>query len=112
MESFAEILEDELTEAVEVKNPKSLHRYILLLTQNLIDRTQLRQENSSISSDLKEITTIMRERFEAVDKRFESVDKRFEDMQHHMDKRFSTLQWFMGISFTMLAILFTIFQYI
>ena len=40
-------------------------------------------------------------RFEAVDKRFEAVDKRFEAM----DKRFQTLQWTMGIGFSLLAVL-------
>ncbi len=32
MEAIVEVLEQELEEAFEVKNKKSLHRYILLLT--------------------------------------------------------------------------------
>ncbi len=36
MEAMMEILEHELEEAVEVKNKKSLHRYIVLLTENII----------------------------------------------------------------------------
>lgn len=43
-----------------------------------------------------------------MDSRFEAVDKRFESM----DKRFSSLQWFMGIGFTMLAVLFTVYNYL
>ena len=35
MADLAQILEEELEEAVEVKNRKSLHRYITLLTANL-----------------------------------------------------------------------------
>ena len=39
--------------------------------------------------------------------RFELVDKRFEDM----NKRFSQLQWTMGIEFTVLAALMGIFLF-
>jgi hypothetical protein len=49
-------------------------------------------------------------RFEAVDKRFEAVDKRFEDIQHYMDRRFSSLQWFMGTGFFLLATLLSVFH--
>jgi hypothetical protein len=59
----------------------------------------------------------------SMDKRFEdmqhSMDKRFEDMQHSMDKRFdmvdkrfSHLQWTMGIGFTLLAALLGIFNFV
>ncbi|MBN2510991.1 MAG: hypothetical protein JXB03_11975, partial [Spirochaetales bacterium] len=70
MDSLSQMLEEELTEAVEVKNPKSLHRYIVLLSENLVGKRQHSEEYSSLHSDLKEIIAITRERFEAVDKRF------------------------------------------
>ena len=54
----------------------------------------------------------MEKRFEQVDKRFEQVDVRFEDMQKSMDKRFSQLQWTMGIGFTLLAALLGIFNFV
>ena len=38
MADLAQILEEELEEAVEVKNKKSLHRYITLLTDNLVKK--------------------------------------------------------------------------
>jgi len=50
-------------------------------------------------------------RFEQVDRRFEQVDRRFEDMQRYMDKRFSMLQWFMGIGFTGISVLLALFNY-
>jgi len=46
----------------------------------------------------------MEKRFEAIDKRFEAVDKRFDDLIHHMDKRFSTLTWAIGIAFIVINI--------
>ena len=51
-------------------------------------------------------------RFEQVDKRFEQVDKRFEDLIHHMDKRFSLIQWTMGIGFTMMTVLMSVYQFL
>ena len=42
---------------------------------------------------------------------FESMDKRFEDLQNYMDKRFSHQQWTMGIVFTLLAGLISVFNF-
>lgn len=59
----------------------------------------------------------MNARFEAVDKRFEAVDKRFESMQREMnsrfdsmDKRFSVIQWMIGILVGFPAITIAIIQ--
>ena len=50
-------------------------------------------------------------RFEQVDKRFEQVDKRFEELRGDMNKRFSQLQWTMGLGFTILAVLMGVFNF-
>ena len=47
-----------------------------------------------------------------MNKRFEQVDKRFEDLQHYMDKRFNQLTWMMGIGFTGLVTLITVFNFL
>jgi hypothetical protein len=44
--------------------------------------------------------------------RFEAVDKRFEDQLHYMDKRFSSLQWMMGLGFTLIAALMAVFNFL
>jgi len=36
MNNLTEILEHELEEAVEVKNRQSLHRYVVLLAENIV----------------------------------------------------------------------------
>ncbi|MCK6380024.1 MAG: prominin family protein [Leptospiraceae bacterium] len=51
---------------------------------------------------------IMNERFISFEKRFEAIDKRFEAV----DKRFETMQWLLGLGFTFLTIIVTIFGYI
>ncbi|MBN2656096.1 MAG: hypothetical protein JXR86_03490 [Spirochaetales bacterium] len=119
MESMTELLEQELEEAVEVKNRKSFHRFILLLAQNVVSRNTHEREIYSLRSDIKDVIALMERRFEAVDRRFESVDQRFESMQKQMDvrfnamdKRFSMMFAFMSLGFTALAVLFTVFNYI
>ena len=109
MEAMMEILEQELEEAVEVKNKKSLHRYIVLLTENIVRKDSYEKEQLEIRSDIKilaeivkqgfehtdkrfeDMQKLMNKHFEAVDTRFEAVDKRFEDMQKHTDKRFESV---------------------
>ena len=133
MEAIAEILEQELEEAVEVKNKKSLHRYIVLLTENIVRKESYNREQHEIRSDIKILAEIIKQgfermdkRFEAVDKRFEAVDKRFEDMQKYMDKRFeavdkrfedmdkrfSMMFKFMSLGFTVLALIMVISKFI
>uniref|UniRef100_A0A831ZJU2 DUF1640 domain-containing protein n=1 Tax=Desulfacinum infernum TaxID=35837 RepID=A0A831ZJU2_9BACT len=83
-----------------------------------------------VEEELKSLREIEAARFDAVEKRFEAlqreitarfeaVDKRFEALQREitarfeavdkrfeaMDKRFQTLQWTMGIGFSLLAVL-------
>ncbi len=109
MSEIIEILEHELQSAVEVKDRGSLHRYVVLLVENVVGRKEHeRSENSlkgelgALRSDVALIAERMEQgfaamdkrfeqvdkRFEQVDKRFEQVDKRFEELTHQMDKRF------------------------
>ncbi len=46
-------------------------------------------------------------RFEDVNKRFESIDKRFEDM----NSRFTSLQWTIGLGFTLIVGLMAVFNF-
>ena len=95
MTSLAELLEDELEEAVEVKNRKSLHRLVALLLGTVVDRSELANATESLKSDIRVIAETVKEgfrrmdeRFAAVDRRFAAADRRFEDMQTLMNARF------------------------
>lgn len=96
MENLAEILEEELAEAFEVKNRKSLHRYVLLLTQQHIDRQTHEREYNELRSDIKEVIRSMESGFQRMDERFEALqkqmDERFEALQKQMDERFEAQQ--------------------
>jgi len=105
MSDFAQILEEELEEAVEIKNQKSLHRYITLLTSTMVHKDDAGKEHGGFQQALLKLdgkfnlllTEVrdgfkhMDQRFEQVDKRFEQVDKRFEQVDkrfEQVDKRF------------------------
>jgi len=89
-----------------------------------------------LGDELKALREIERAHFEAIEKRFEALqrgiiarseamDKRFEALLREMsarfeatdkrfeamDKRFSLLQWFIGIGFSVLALLLTLFRF-
>lgn len=91
MEAIIEVLEHELEEAFEVKNKKSLHRYVILLTENIVKKDNYEKEQLQISSEIQNLTEIVKQGFMRMDERFEAIDKRFEDMLHYMDKRFDAV---------------------
>ncbi|MDZ7794541.1 MAG: hypothetical protein U5P10_12870 [Spirochaetia bacterium] len=92
MKDLAEMLEEELSEAVEVKDPKSLHRYISLLTGNYVEQNIHERQYNELTGSIKEILTSMKEGFRRVDERFAAQDNRFEAQQKQMDERFTALQ--------------------
>ena len=73
MEAIAEVLEHELEEAFEVKNKKSLHRYVLLLADNIIKKESYAKQQLEIKSDIKILAEVVEQGFERMDKRFESM---------------------------------------
>jgi hypothetical protein len=91
MENLAEVLEHELEQAVQVKDRGSLHRYITLLSENIVSKNTYEIHLLEVKNEIKLLTETMKQGFELVDKRFEAVDKRFEDIYNHMDKRFEAV---------------------
>ena len=119
MADLAQILEEELEEAVEVKNKKSLHRYITLLTRNLVkkednrmEHTEFQQELIRIDGRFNQIITEMREDFKRMDERFVAADKRSETLERHFDKRFSMMFSFITIGFVVMATMMSVFQFL
>ena len=91
MESFTEILEDELAHSFEVKDKNALHRSVLLLAEHVVSKEKhssefqlLRSDIADTKSEVKVVAEAMKQGFESMDKRFEDVNLRFEDV----NKRF------------------------
>lgn len=108
MNNLAEILEHELEEAVEVKNKQSLHRYVVLLAENIVRKSDYEKSVIENRSEIRLLVETMKEGFKAVDKRFEAVDKRFEDM----NKRFNMMFTFMNIGFGIIILLTILFKFV
>lgn len=133
MENFVEVLEQELEDAVEIKNKKSLHRYILLLTDNVVRQDRFDRDVSEVKSEVRIIADSMRQGFAHMDKRFEDMnkrfdeasritDKRFEDMNKRFDdtnvrfgdmnKRFSAMFTYMNIALSILVVITVLFKFL
>ena len=67
------LLEEELENAFELTDKKSLHRYITILSENIVQRTDYVTDSGSIHSDIGSLT-------ESIKAGFAHMDRRFEDM--------------------------------
>ena len=85
--------------------------------------SDLRSEIQAFREDADRRFEAVERRFEAVDKRFEAVDKRFEEMREDinrrfeevredMNRRFASTQWLIGIGFTLLVSLMSVYQFL
>jgi len=116
MDNLAEILEQELEEAVEIKNKKSLHRYIVLLTENIDKKSTYDQSLLEVKNEIKLLAETMKQGFKSVDKRFEDmykyIDRRFEaENTRFEDKIKFTMKFiFMNIGFVILIFLMILFN--
>jgi hypothetical protein len=130
VETLTELFEEELTQAVEVKDPKSLHRYVSLLADRLVQRQDQepfnRAAESRFDKTLAEIQA-MRAEFEkdfaVMNVRFEASDKRWDDMMgtnnqrfEDLNKRIGSAQWLITFvatfGFTLMGAMMTIYHFV
>jgi chromosome segregation ATPase len=88
MESYTQILEEELENAVEVKDKKSLHRYILLLTQNMVRTDRFTEVHNALRGDIKEILLRIDKMQLQADERFEFIKAEFKEQKEFINQRF------------------------
>jgi len=112
MAVVAEMLEDELMEAIEKKDRKSVKHFVAIIVNNFEDKKEAEKRDSEIMLKLNEIEVTVKEGFKSMDKRFEDMqkymDKRFEDM----NKRFTMMFTFFSIGFALITLLIAIFKFI
>ncbi|NOY08739.1 MAG: hypothetical protein GXP33_07845 [Spirochaetes bacterium] len=101
MLNLAQILEEKLSEAVNVKDEKALKRYINLLVESVMERQKANEQFVEIRGGIKVLAETMQEGFRRIDKRFETADKRFEDL----NKRIGFMSWFTPTIITILLTL-------
>lgn len=126
MDAIAAVLEHELEEAFEVKNKKSLHRYVMLLADNIVKKENYEKDQSDVRSDIAILAENMKLGFERTDQRFEEMNQRFEAMQIQMDrrfdavdkrfdavdKRFSMMFVFMNIGMSLIILMTILFKFV
>ena len=79
---------------------------------SMIDRDiSLSERIVRVEEGIKHQGDLLEKMLDQMDKRFMQVDKRLEELRGDMNKRFSQLQWTMGIGFTILAALMGIFNF-
>jgi hypothetical protein len=66
---------------------------VMTVEMIIVSKREHIQEYNEIRNDIKEMLVFMRERFDSI------------------DKRFTSLQWFMGMGFVVLSVLITLMQY-
>lgn len=116
MEVLNQLLEEELSQAVEVKDAKSLRRWVMILTSSFAQkqaedaaRNEIMARFDRTDAKFDQTIAVMQERFAAMDKRFEerfaasdrlaherfeAVNKRFEDANNRfgdMNNRFGDM---------------------
>lgn len=79
---------------------------------DLVDRDiSLYERIVRVEEGIKHQGDLLEKMLDQMDKRFGQVDKRFEDLRLDMNKRFSQLQWTMGLGFIVIATLMGILNF-
>ena len=115
MDAMVEVLEQELEGAFEVKDKKSLHRYVLLLSENIVRKESYETQQLETKSDIKILAESQKQGFDFMAKRFEQVDKRFEDMNNRfndMSKKFTMSSTILNIGIGIIILMTIIFEFI
>ena len=95
---FREAMQDVLEDRRKITDPDVC---------NIFNLWHLRKHVNEIRREMHEGFEKVDERFEKIDERFEKIDERFERMEH----RISMIFTFLGVGFTILATLITLFQF-
>ncbi|MDZ7793071.1 MAG: hypothetical protein U5P10_05080 [Spirochaetia bacterium] len=99
MQEWAELLEQELLQAVEVKDRDSLHRYITLLSKNLVEQQVYQDNFTQLHNEIQSFSGTMEQGFHGMDDRFNAQDQKFFALQKQMNERFDAQQKLMDERF-------------
>ena len=140
MSSFSDTLEEALRRAFAVQDPDALRRSVRILEEGYDpvrrlegDVTLVKQDTTEIKSDvsvlksdvgvlktdvsvLKSDVTVLKSDVRLIVERMEQgflrFDERFESLQREMDKRFATVERFLALTLTVLAVLMTTYHFL
>ena len=103
---FNEAMQDVLEDRRKITDPDVCSLFNLWYLRSHVDGLQreIREGFGKIDAQFEKVDA----RFEKVDAQFEKIDARFERMEH----RISQIFIFLGVGFTILAALITVFQFL
>ncbi len=108
MSELIDVISGEFEEALEVKNPKSLHRGIFLLLSSTVPK----EEHSVEHNDLKASIMALNNNVELITMRMEDGFKRMDQRFEVVDKRFNRQTAMMSIGFLVITTLITIYRFL
>lgn len=88
MEEISELLEHELSDAVEVKDTGSLKRFVRLLAENAVGTSRYEKDQQGMREDMRALITEIHHIAENTQTGFAEMNRRFDELIHHMDNRF------------------------
>ena len=97
-----------LRELLRLRIKKSLHRYVLLLSENIVRKESYQTQQLETKSDIKILAESQKQGFEQVDKRFEDMNNRFIDMS----KKFTMSSTILNIGIGLIILMTIIFKFI
>ena len=111
---------DSVVSRLEKHPPPALAGTVVYLpTEFYTMQREFGERLARVETELVAINGRIEDLIHHFDKRFEQVDKRFEDLIHYMgqrfgqvEKRFVSLQWSIGIGFTIITVLMTIYNFL
>jgi tryptophanyl-tRNA synthetase len=106
---FHEAMQDVLEDRRKITDPDVCNLFNLWYLRSHVNGLQreMREGFAGLRQEMDERFEKMDERFEKMDERFEKMDERFEKMEHKISLIFT----FLGVGFTILAALITLFQF-
>ena len=106
---FREAMRDVLEDRRKITDPDVCNIFNLWYLRNHVNeiRREMHEGFAELRQEMEARFEKVDERFEKIDERFEKIDERFERMEH----RISMIFTFLGVGFTVLATLITLFQF-
>ena len=106
---FREAMQDVLEDRRKITDPDVCNIFNLWYLRNHVNeiRREMHEGFAELRQEMEARFEKVDERFEKIDERFEKMDERFERMEH----RISMIFTFLGVGFTVLATLITLFQF-
>ena len=108
-QTIIEIVDEVLKEKLERRKEIDVLERLIRVEEEL---KALREVQSAMMREMGARFAAMDERFEAllreIDARFRAVDERFESIE----KRITFLEWFVGIGFTALVVLMSLYKFL